>query len=35
MSSNSEKVGCLGVMGWIVFVIIALGFLGQAGGALR
>lgn len=35
MSSNSEKIGCLGVIGWVVFVIICLGFLGQVGGALR
>lgn len=35
MSSNSEKIGCLGVLGWVVFVIICLGFLGQSLGTLR
>lgn len=36
MSSSSEKIGCLGVIGWGIFVIICLGFLGQSiGGVLR
>lgn len=35
MSGTSEKIGCLGVIGWVVFVIICLGFLGQVGGSLK
>lgn len=29
MSSNSEKIGCLAVIGWLAFVIVCLAVLGQ------